>query len=119
MSLPESSQESLFAARNEFPELLPEDNPMMIFSRLIYSPFKDHEFESCYSDDDRPAISPAFLACVTLLQFRGLIERDELTEAKAFLAGCADGEPEGWLLAILLRHIIRKNNRDALALLRK
>ena len=70
MSLPESSQESLFAAGNELPNLLPDDDPMVIFSRDIYPAFHDREFESCYSDAGRPAISPAFLACVTLLQFR-------------------------------------------------
>lgn len=70
MSLPESGQEHLFAAGNELPEFLPEDDPMMIFSREIYPSFSDREFQGCYSKEGRPAISPAFLACVTLLQFR-------------------------------------------------
>ena len=81
VSLPESSQESLFAAGNEFPDLLPEDDPMMIFSRIVYPSFNDHEFESCYSDDGRPAISPAFLACVTLLQFRENLSDAETARA--------------------------------------
>ena len=71
MSLPVSSQASLFAAANELPDLLPEDDPMMIFSRSIYPSFRDQDFEACYSEGrGRPAISPAFLACVTLLQYR-------------------------------------------------
>ena len=81
MSLPESSQESLFAAGNELPELLPEDDPMMIFSRTIFPAFHDQEFESCYSDTGRPAISPALLACITLLQFRENLS--DLETAKA------------------------------------
>lgn len=70
MSLPDSLQESLFAAGNELPDLLPEDDPMVVFGNVIYPSFHDNEFESCYSDKGRPAISPAFLACATLLQFR-------------------------------------------------
>lgn len=81
MSLPESSQESLFAAGNELPELLPEDDPMMIFSQTIFPAFQDREFESCYAESGRPAISPAFLACVTLLQFRENLS--DLETAKA------------------------------------
>lgn len=78
MSLPGSSQESLFAAGSELPDLLPEDDPMMIFSREVYPKFCDQEFDSCYSDHGRPAISPAFLSCVTLLQFR-----EHLSDAEA------------------------------------
>ena len=81
MSLPESSGESLFAAGNELPDLLPEDDPMMIFSRLIYPAFNDREFESCYAENGRPAISPAFLACVTLLQFRENLSDAETSRA--------------------------------------
>lgn len=67
MSLPESGQEHLFAAGNELPDLLPEDDPMMIFSRVVYPGFSDQEFQTCYSSKGRPAVSPAFLACVTLV----------------------------------------------------
>ena len=62
MSLPESSQEQLFAAGNELPGLLSEDDPMMIFSNVIYPSFRGRDFEMCYSDSGRPPISPAFLA---------------------------------------------------------
>ena len=81
MSLPESCGENLFAAGNELPDLLPEDDPMMIFSRLIYPAFNDREFEACYSEQGRPAISPAFLACVTLLQFRENLSDAETSRA--------------------------------------
>ena len=70
MSLPVSSQKSRFAAGSELPDLFPEDDPMMIFSREVYPVFCHREFDACYSDHGRPAISPAFLSCVTLLQFR-------------------------------------------------
>jgi hypothetical protein len=70
MSLPNEQQEELFSARNELPGYLPEDDPMVVFSREIYPVFKDEDFESCYSTKGRHAISPAFLARVTLLQFR-------------------------------------------------
>ena len=69
MSLPESGHESLFAAGNEFPDLLPNDDPMVVFAERVYPSFSDKEFEHCYSENGRPAISPSFLACVTLLQF--------------------------------------------------
>jgi transposase len=81
MSLPDYSQEPLFAAANELPNLLPEDDPMMIFGRLIYPTFKDQEFESCYAENGRPAISPAFLACVTLLQYRENLSDSESAAA--------------------------------------
>lgn len=81
MSLPISSQQQLFAAGKELPDLLPDDDPMMMFSRVVYPAFDDHEFESCYSDKGRPAISPAFLACITLLQFRENLSDAETAKA--------------------------------------
>lgn len=81
MSIPESSQDALFAAANELPDLLPEDDPMMIFSHTIYPLFRDRDFEACYSQAGRPAISPAFLACTTLLQFRENLSDSETAAA--------------------------------------
>ena len=81
MSLLGSSAESLFAAGNELPDLLPDDDPMMLFSRVVYPSFDDREFESCYAERGRPAISPAFLACVTLLQFRENLSDAETARA--------------------------------------
>jgi transposase len=81
MSLPDCSQTSLFAASNELPDLLPEDDPMMVFSNVIYPSFRDRDFEVCYSESGRPAISPAFLACVTLLQFRENLSDSEAAAA--------------------------------------
>ena len=43
--------------------------------------FKDEDFEDCYSAKGRNAISPAFLACVTLLQFRENLSDPETSEA--------------------------------------
>jgi transposase len=81
MSLPRNRQEELFTAINELPDLLPEDDPMMVFSREIYPIFKDEDFEECYSTKGRNAISPAFLACATLLQFRENLSDPETAEA--------------------------------------
>lgn len=81
MSLPESGHQSLFAAGNEFPDLLPQDDPMMIFAQKIFPSFSDEEFEECYSENGRPAISPSFLACVTLLQFREHMSDTEAAQA--------------------------------------
>ena len=81
MSLPDSSQAPLFAAANELPDLLPEDDPMIIFSGVIYPSFRDQDFEACYSESGRAAISPAFLACATLLQFRENLSDSETAAA--------------------------------------
>ena len=53
----------------------------MVFSNTIYPVFKDGEFADCYSEKGRNAISPAFLACVTLLQFRENLPDTETAEA--------------------------------------
>jgi len=81
MSLPKNHQEDLFSAIDELPDFLPEDDPMMVFSREIYPIFKDEDFAYCYSNKGRNAISPAFLACVTLLQFRENLSDPETAEA--------------------------------------
>ena len=81
MSLPKNQQEELFTVINELPDFLPEDDPMMVFSKTIYPAFTDKDFEDCYSTKGRNAISPAFLACVTLLQFRENLSDPEAAEA--------------------------------------
>jgi transposase len=81
MSLPNSQQRELFTATNELPDFLPEDDLVMIFSRIIYPDFNDKDFSDCYSTKGRNAISPAFLACVTLLQFRENLSDTETSEA--------------------------------------
>jgi len=81
MSLRKDSQEELFNANNELQGFLPEDDPMMVFEKTIYPAFKDADFEKCYSTKGRHAISPAFLACVTLLQFRENMSDPEAAEA--------------------------------------
>jgi hypothetical protein len=81
MSLPRNQQEELFSANKELADFLPADDPMMVFSREIYSAFKDEEFAQCYSTKGRWATSPAFLACVTILQFRENLSDPEAAEA--------------------------------------
>jgi hypothetical protein len=81
MSLPRNQQEELFSANKELADFLPADDPMMVFSREIYPAFKDEEFAQCYSTKGRWATSPAFLACVTILQFRENLSDPEAAEA--------------------------------------
>jgi len=81
MSLNKDSQEKLFSATNELQGFLPEDDPMMVFERTIYPAFKDEDFAECYSTIGRHAIPPAYLACVTLLQFRENMSDPEAVEA--------------------------------------
>jgi hypothetical protein len=81
MSLPRKQQEELFSANKELADFLPADDPMMVFSQEIYPAFKDEEFAQCYSTKGRWATSPAFLACVTILQFRENLSDPEAAEA--------------------------------------
>jgi hypothetical protein len=81
MSLPKDPQKELFTANNELKDFLPDDDPMVVFSHTIYPAFRDEEFAACYSTKGRHAISPAFLACVTLLQFREHLSDTETAEA--------------------------------------
>jgi transposase len=81
MSLNKDSQQKLFTATNELQGFLPEDDPMMVFEKTIYPAYKDEDFAQCYATKGRNAISPAFLACVTLLQFRESLSDTETAEA--------------------------------------
>jgi len=81
MSLNKDSQEKLFTATNELQGFLPEDDPMMVFEKTIYPAYTDEDFKECYSTKGRNAISPAFLACVTLLQYRESLSDTETAEA--------------------------------------
>jgi transposase len=81
MSLNKDPQEELFTATNELKDFLPDDDPMMVFSKTIYSAFKDEDFADCYSTKGRHAKSPSFLALVTLLQFRESLSDTETSEA--------------------------------------
>ncbi len=44
MSLRKDSQEELYSANNVLRGFLPEDDPMMVFEKEIYSAFKDEYF---------------------------------------------------------------------------
>jgi hypothetical protein len=81
MSLPRNQQEELFSADKELADFLPADGPMMVFVREIYPAFKDEDFAQYYSTKGRWATSPAFLACVTILQFRENLSDPEAAEA--------------------------------------
>ena len=70
MSLNKKAQEELFTAKQQLPHFLPADDPMMVFGEEIYPAFKDEDFQQYYSTVGRNAISPAFFARVTVLQFR-------------------------------------------------
>lgn len=81
MSLRKDSQEELYSANNVLQGFLPEDDPMMVFEKEIYPAFKDEDFIGFYSTKGRNAIPPAFLACVTLLQFRENMSDPEAAQA--------------------------------------
>jgi len=81
MSLPQNQREELFTADKELADFLPANDPMVVFSREIYLAFKDQDFAKCYSTKGRWATSPAFLACVTILQFRENLSDPEAAEA--------------------------------------
>jgi transposase len=81
MSLPQNQREELFTADKELPDFLPADDPMVVFSKEIYPAFKDEDFAQYYSSKGRWATSPAFLACVTILQFRENLSDPEAAEA--------------------------------------
>lgn len=81
MSLNKNKQEDLFSATNILKDFLREDDPMMVFSREIYPVFKDGDFAKYYSTKGRNATSPAFLACVTLLQYKENMSDTEAAEA--------------------------------------
>ena len=70
MSLKLTNQEELFTADKMMEKYLAPESPMKIFSEEIYPLFKDEDFKDMYSSKGRNGISPAFLAMVTLLQFR-------------------------------------------------
>jgi hypothetical protein len=81
MSLPQNQREELFSADKELADFLPADDSMVVFSREIYPAFKDEDFARYYSNKGRWATSPAFLACVTILQFRENLSDPEAAEA--------------------------------------
>ena len=81
MSLTESGRRSSFEAGNELPKLFQGNDPMSIFAEKTFPSFSDKDFEECYSENGRPAISPFFLACVTLLQFREHMSDTEAAQA--------------------------------------
>jgi transposase len=70
MSLKLTNQEELFTADKTMETYLAPGSPMAIFSGEIYPLFRDEDFKEMYSDKGRNGISPAFLAMVTLLQYR-------------------------------------------------
>jgi len=81
MSLSDSKSENLFNANNTLVGLLPENDPMIVFSKEIYPTFTDNEFKDCYSEKGRNAISPAFLSLVTILQWKESLSDTEATES--------------------------------------
>lgn len=83
MTLHINENDNLFGAHITMTNFLPDDDPMLIFSRDIFFLFNDNDFEDCYSEVGRGAISPSFLSMVTLLQYRENLSDEETTEACA------------------------------------
>ena len=80
MNLPNDQQEELVTAIKELPDFLPEDDHMTVFSKTMYPAFADKDLEDCDSIKGCNAISPAFPACVTLLQFQEHLSDPETIE---------------------------------------
>lgn len=53
-----------------YSNLIDSNDPLKLFSDDIYPLFNDADFQECYSEKGRNGISPAFLALVTLLQWK-------------------------------------------------
>jgi transposase len=81
MSLKLTNQEELFTADKMMEKYLKPGSPMEVFSREIYPLFKDEDFKGIYSSKGRNGISPAFLAMVTLLQYRESMSDVEAQDA--------------------------------------
>jgi transposase len=81
MALHENREDNLFGAHITMQSFLPEDDPLAIFSKEIYCLFQDEDFKDCYSRVGRWAISPSFLAMVTLLQYRENLSDEETAQA--------------------------------------
>ena len=81
MTLRVNEQDDLFGAHVTMAGFLPDDDPMIVFSREIYPLFRDEDFTEIYADIGRGAISPALLAMVTILQYQEHLSDEEATEA--------------------------------------
>ncbi len=81
MSLPKNKSENLFSAGNTLVNLLPSDDPMVLFSKEIYPIFSDDDFKDCYSTKGRNAISPAFFSLITILQWKESLSDPEAAES--------------------------------------
>ena len=81
MSLPKDDTEDIFGAQNVLSDFLPENHPMLLFSKEIYPIFSNEDFENCYSNVGRNAKPPSFLALVTILQWKESMSDPEAAEA--------------------------------------
>lgn len=81
MTLRIDEEDNIFGAHITMKGFLPDDDPMVIFSKEIYPMFNDKDFEDIYSKLGREAKSPSFLTMVTLLQYRENMSDEEATEA--------------------------------------
>jgi len=81
MSLEIQSEENLFNANNVLSNFLSETDPMVLFSKEIRGKFKNDDFTLYYSKKGRNGISPSFLTCVSILQWRENLSDTETAEA--------------------------------------
>lgn len=84
MSLKPNNQNDLLDASAMYGDLLDASEPMKLFAEHIYPAFKDEDFSDCYAEKGRSGISPAFLALVTILQWRESLSDVETAQACAF-----------------------------------
>jgi len=81
MTLRIDEEDNLFGAHVTMKGFLPDDDPMVLFSKEIYPMFNDKDFEDIYSKIGRGAKSPSFLTMVTLLQYRENMSDEEAADA--------------------------------------
>jgi len=81
MSLPKNKSENLFSSDTTLLNLLPSNDPMVVFSKEIYPIFTDDDFKDCYSTKGRNAISPAFFSLITILQWKESLSDPEAADA--------------------------------------
>ena len=84
MSLKSNHQGDLLNASIAYGSLLDAAEPMKLFAEHIYPAFRDNDFRDCYADKGRNGISPAFLALVTILQWRESLSDVETAQACDF-----------------------------------
>jgi len=78
---------------------IPEDDWCRLFFEHIYCSFDDAEFECMYQDGGRYPVSPALLACITILQYKDKVSDRQAVRASILWRDwrIALGRTKDWL----------------------